>query len=131
MAEPISRKTFILGSAAAIAAGSLAPTSASATSRFTYAAGLPAPHQEITSVHGVVQKVLHDRMTVATDSGVTQEVDFSQRPFVWKDRVVPWPEAGKEFRRGQRVLLYGELDSGSLVQYADLQQVWVDVPGLL
>lgn len=131
MAELISRKTFVLGTAAAIATGSLAATDASATPRFTYAAGLPAPHQEITSSHGVVEEVLSDRMTVATDSGVIQEVDFSQRPFVWKDRIIPWPEAGKAFGRGQRVLLCGELDGGSTVRYADLQQVWIDVPGLI
>lgn len=131
MTESISRRTLVLGSAAAIAAGSVTATSASATPRFSYAAGLPAPHQEITSSHGVVKEVLSDRMTVTTASGVIQEVDFSQRPFVWKDRIVPWPEAGKAFSRGQRVLLCGELDGGSTARYADLQQVWIEVPGLI
>jgi|GEM_PF-5601695 len=131
MPKSVSRKTFTLGSAAALATGSLAASGASAVSpRFTYAAGRPAPHQDITTWQGEVAQVGSDRMTVATDTGVLQEVEYSQRPFVWKDRLVPWPSAKDEFAPGQRVLLCGELESGSATRYVDLQQVWLNVPGL-
>lgn len=136
MNSEMPRRTFVVGSgvAAALVVGGASSAASkaeaiSSTARFKYAGGAPAPWQPLSTVSGSVDQVTGQGLMISSETGLKREILFAHKPFIWNERVVHWTRASQEIQAGDSVVLCGELDNDHS-EFTDLQQIWVNTPGL-
>lgn len=131
----VPRRVFVAGSGVAMALAVSGGTwdhsgGEPHKKRFQYAPGEPAPWQPLTTVHGSVTETTNAGARVTSETGIEYKMDFAHKPFVWNGRVVSCEMAREELRAGDAVVLCGELETFNSSHFVDLQQVWINVPGL-